>query len=719
MFGPGCEHVVPPKAAGQNSVRSQMVIAVHTKAGQPWLFGIHECAREQVWSAEEQEIFTAIGRRIGDALGTLLTLKALRENEERMRLLTADLPGVVYSQIYEPRESGWTWTPVYLSSGITELLGERFGAEVLEDHNRLRGLIHPDDLAAYERMMEQHSNDTSPTDFEYRVRSDSGDYKWVRSIARVKPLGGGRCLWHGLLLDVTDRKRAEGMLRFTQFSIDNAADAAFWLGSDGRLLYANEAAQELTGYAHEELLEMSIHDFVPGFPRERWPYHWQALKKSGALSFEVRAQAKDGRRFPVVVSANMFESEGREYDIAFMRDISQRKDAEEEKERLEAQLRQAQKMEAIGQLAGGVAHDFNNILTTILGHADLALASLSPESSGAEGLRLALKEIERGARHATGLTRQLLVFSRRDVAKPVVFDLGRTLVDMQRMLGRLISEEIELEIEVADDEYAVRANKGQIEQVVMNLVINAHDAMPTGGKVTLRTERVQLDAGCPFLHSDARPGPHVMLSVADSGCGMCEKTAERIFEPFFTTKPVGRGSGLGLSVVYGIVRRADGSITVDSEPGRGTTFRIYLPACEDRTELGEQEEAPLDMLQGTETVLVCEDDPGLRDLTGQMLRDAGYRTLLAEDGERALELAQAHGGTIHLLLTDLVMPRMNGRRLAETLTSRSPDLKTLFVSGYAADVLAERDLLHAGCQLLEKPFTMKALLRHVRQVLDE
>jgi PAS domain S-box-containing protein len=384
-----------------------------------------------------------------------------------------------------------------------------------------------------------------------------------------------------------------------------------------------------------------------------------------------------------------------------------------ERTELQSQLMQAQKMEGVGQLAGGVAHDFNNLLTVINGTADLALMKLQED----DPLAAHFRQIRQAGDRAASLTRQLLAFSRRQIMKLDVLDLNDVVADMQGMLRRLIGEHIELAVVLAKSLGAVKADRGQIEQVVVNLAVNAQDAMPDGGTLTIETHDVELDEAYAAEHPSVRPGPHVMLVISDTGIGMDEVTRSRIFEPFFTTKGPGKGTGLGLSTVYGIVKQSGGSIWVYSERGKGTTFRIYLPRVE---ELARKHEPAriLTSVRGTETVLIVEDEEAVRNLAMRVLQTAGYRILAARNGREALLILKRHSGPVHLMLTDVVMPGMSGRALAARLAGVRPKMKILYTSGYTDDAILRHGVLGEGAQFISKPFTMTDLTRKVREVLD-
>jgi two-component system, cell cycle sensor histidine kinase and response regulator CckA len=488
--------------------------------------------------------------------------------------------------------------------------------------------------------------------------------------------------------------------------------------------FVSEGCRELTGYEPGDLIgnrRIAYADLIRADYRDPLWTTVQAALDSHApfeLTYPIRT-ADESTKWVWERGRGVHGADGQLQAIeGFVADITQQRHAEEERQRLEVQYRHAQKMEAIGKLAGGVAHDFNNILTAILGHLELARDGLGHDAADdpvAQSLRLA----ERGAQRAADLTRQLLAFSHRQVSRPATLDLNRTLCEMEKMLRRLIAEDIALDLQLAPDLHRINADVGQVEQVVMNLVVNARDAMPGGGRIVLETADVILDDDYVRTRTDARPGPHVVLLVCDTGHGMDAATMERIFEPFFTTKPVGQGTGLGLATVYGIITQAGGHIGVSSTPRHGATFRVYWPAIDAPPTPGETTAAANFIARGSETVLICEDDASVRALTEGFLRDAGYHVLVADGGQRALERVTEHGQPIDLLLTDVIMPTMDGKRLAELLTAAQPSLRTLYMSGYTADVIANHGILESGVEFLEKPFDRQRLLQRVREVLDQ
>ncbi len=589
QFGPGLTLPLSAEVPALSHIKSQIGMAVYPKIGVPWVFGLHQCSHTRVWTSEEERLFEGIGRRIGDALSVLLTLRDLRESEQRFRTL-----------------------------------------------------------------------------------------------------------------------------------VEQSADGIALADLDSRFVEVNPRFCADLGYTREELLGMHITDITLRFASpEEANHYWQSLPPDEAVSFETQQRRKDGSIFPVEVRICPIEMHGRGLILGGVRDITERKRAEEEREKLEAQLRQSQKMEAVGQLAGGVAHDFNNILTAILGNVELSMDSVRDALGPDHNVLESMVQIEEAAKRASALTRQLLTFSRRDVIQPRALNLNRTLADLDKMLRRLVTENVVLEIATDPQLHSIWADAGRMEQMIVNLVVNAVQAMPDGGRLSLETQNVILDKDYTRSHPDSRPSAHVLLAVSDTGHGMDAETRERIFEPFFTTKTVDRGTGLGLATVHGIVQQSGGHITVHSEPGRGTTFKIYLPAIGEAGAEQPLASVPDAAPGGHETILLCEDDRPVRALIAETLRRAGYAVLTAASGREGIAMAEAHQQPIDLLVTDVIMPDMNGRALSRRLIEMRPGLPTLFISGYTADVIAHHGVLDEGIGFLEKPFTQQGLLSRVRDVLDK
>jgi signal transduction histidine kinase len=422
---------------------------------------------------------------------------------------------------------------------------------------------------------------------------------------------------------------------------------------------------------------------------------------------ELAGRRKDGTEFPVEVSLSYVDLEEGLFAIAFVSDISQRK-------LLEEQLQHAQKMEAVGRLAGGVAHDFNNMLTVISGYNRMLLDELSPS----DPLRSYVEEALTAADRAAELTNQLLAFSRRQIMQPKVVNVNHVVKQSDKMLRRLIGEDIELVFLLKEDVGNIKVDPGHLEQAIINLAVNSRDAMPIGGRLTVETTNVYLDENYARSHVGVKPGDFVMIAVSDNGVGMDAATRQHIFEPFFTTKEKGKGTGLGLATVYGIVKQAGGDIWVYSEVGQGTTFKLYFPRVAEETAEAPTHE-PAQPAQSLETVLVVEDEQAVRDLTVKMLQKLGYKILTAASGAEAIEISRMHAGPIALLLTDVVMPSMSGRQLADALRPQRPDMKVLFLSGYTEDTIVHHGVLDPNVQFLPKPFSREVLAKKMREVLGK
>ena len=511
--------------------------------------------------------------------------------------------------------------------------------------------------------------------------------------------------------DITEQKRAEAAIQRLAQAVEQAAESIVITDLAGTILYINPAFERVSGYTQAEALGQNPRLLKSGKQdAEFYRAMWATLTRGEVWRGHFSNKRKDGTLFDEeAVISPVRDGQGTVVNyVAVKRDVTYER-------QMEQQFHQAQKMEVIGQLAGGVAHDFNNILTAINGFADLTLARLVP---GEPPFRY-VEEIHKGADRAAALTRQLLAFSRKQLMQPRLIDLNDVLANVEKMLRRLIGDDVELRIQPAAHLGAVRADAGQIEQVLMNLAVNARDAMPRGGTLLLQTANVTLDADYSSRHPEVVPGEYVMLALTDNGDGMTDEIKAHVFEPFFTTKPQGKGTGLGLATCFGIVKQHDGHIVVHSQADHGTTVKVYLPHQPTAAKTSPPAVGNSDMPRGTETLLLVEDEPAVREIAALVLSEQGYTVLGATDGCAALEVArQRNGHGIHLLVTDVVMPRMGGKELADRLTGDHPDLKVLFASGYTADALGEHGMLEEGLAFLPKPYTAAALACKVREVLD-
>lgn len=512
--------------------------------------------------------------------------------------------------------------------------------------------------------------------------------------------------------DVTEIRRAQAEVaqksRLLQAVVEGTSDAVFVKDLDGRYLLFNDAAARSVGMSVDEVIGkddtalFNLEDARTVMDNDRG-----VISSNEVHIVEEHLLSGGVQRVFHALKAPYRDEDGKVVGVVGVsRDITEHR-------KLEEQLRQSQKMEAIGRLAGGVAHDFNNLLTIISGHAELLQTAFGASEADVESLNAIGEASERAA----ALTRQLLGFSRKSMLQPKVLDVNAVIEETGKMLRRLIGEDIHFTTVLAPRLNLVKVDPGQLSQMLMNLAVNARDAMPKGGSLTIETGNVELSADYADTHLDCRPGPHVMLAMTDTGCGMSREVAARIFEPFFTTKEVGKGTGLGLAMVFGIVQQSEGCIHVYSEPGRGSTFRIYLPAVDAQAMEDDRTEALSD-LRGTETILLVEDDDGVRGLARRCLESYGYTVIAASDGREALGIAQAHRGALHLVLTDVVMPTMGGPELAEHLRKQFSQVKVLFTSGYTDDAVVRHGLLSANVSFIQKPYSPKALGAKVRHVLD-
>jgi len=630
--------------------------------------------------------------------------RRLFEREELFRLISdnaADMIAVV----------DMDGNRIYNSQSYSRVLG--YDEEELK-HSSSFEQVHPDDREMVRKAAEDARRSGVGRTLEYRIRHKDGSWRVLESTASVirTPRGEPEKLVI-VNRDITERKQAEESLRQTESGfrsmVEDAPYGIFRCHSNGKLLSANPAFQRMLRYDHpDELLRTNLVEDVFDSPSE-----FQKLKNlvDDGKEFKdvaVELRRKDGNKITVRCRGrSATDPEGLPSFDVFAEDVT-------EKRILERQLQMAAKMEAVGRLSGGVAHDFNNLLGVIIGYSQLFKRKLDPQSP----LREHAEEIEKAGQRAAALTRQLLAFSRRQVLTPAVLNLNDLVADMLKMLPRLIGEDIAVSTSLAADLGRVKADHGQIEQVIMNLAVNARDAMPSGGQLRIETANRELDQGYVRHHPGARPGQYVMLSVVDSGTGIDAETLAHIFEPFFTTKELGKGTGLGLATVYGVVKQSEGYVWVDSEPGKGASFQIFLP----RVESEQTAQVPVKALDGqgagaSETILLVEDSEPLRKLTRSFLESHGFDVLVAQNGEEAIDLEARTSKKIHLLLTDVVMPGINGRVLAERLRLKQREMKVLYISGYTDSFIATHGALERGMTLLNKPYTEDELVQKVRETL--
>ncbi|MBI4876451.1 MAG: PAS domain S-box protein [Acidobacteria bacterium] len=575
-----------------------------------------------------------------------------------------------------------------------------------------RARIHPGDVARFDEAGSTLSGSRGPVDVEYRILLPGGDIRWVTSRTFLEADESGQPVrLYGTVQDASDRVRAREELRASEEKfrriVETATEGIWTLDADHRTTYVNRQMAAMLGWSVEEMLGKSPFDFLDEEGRRVAAQKLERRRQGVAERFDLRFQTREGKDCWTILSAAPLYGPDGKYAgaLAMITDITERK-------HLEDQYRQAQKMESIGRLAGGVAHDFNNLLTVISGYTEMLLDQVEAGSP----VHQSLTQVRKAGDRAADLTQQLLVFSRKQIIHPKVLDLNSVVSDVEKILRRVIGENIDLKTSPGAELGRVLADAGQITQVLMNLAVNARDAMPDGGTLIIETANVALGEAYTKEHPEVTPGSYVQLTVSDSGIGMEQATKQRIFEPFFTTKKAGEGTGLGLATVYGIVKRAGGWIWVYSEPGHGATFKVYLPRVEGPVTVEEAQPGAVS-LEGTETVLVVEDEAELREFARLVLTKRGYNVLGAANAEEALLLCESNSGPIHLLLTDVIMPGMNGRQLAERLHPLRPEMKVLYMSGYTDSAIVHHGILDDGVLFLQKPFGAGPLAAKVREAL--
>ena len=634
--------------------------------------------------------------------------QSLRRSEERYKELVENANDIIYMHD--------------LAGNFTSINKE---AERVTGYTRdeavkmnIDSVLAPEYVDVAHRMLSYKVQEVDPARYELEMVCKNGRRVPIEISTRVIYKDRKAVGVQGVARDISERKRAEEKLRESEEKyrtlFNNAEVGIFRSRLDGsEIIEVNRRFLDIVGMTLEETLgKPSVNLWAD--PKEREEMIKRLVADGSVLGFECKLLNK--RRGDVrncLTSLRLYPEQGMLEGTLL--DITDRKRAEAEKEKLQAQLQQAQKMEAVGSLAGGVAHDFNNLLTVITGYSELLLQKIGKESP----MHGEVEQIKSAGERAASLTQQLLAFSRKQIIEPKVMQLDRLVAEVLAMMSRLIGEDIALQATTGKSLGSVKVDPGQFQQILMNLVVNARDAMPNGGKIMIETANVDLDEEYCALHPYIKPGRFVMLAVSDTGNGMSEEIKAHIFEPFFTTKDRGSGTGLGLATTYGAVKQSGGSIEVYSKIGKGTTFKIYLPRVEEQVVKPAKDDLPTDLAGGTETVLVVEDEGLLRNLCVQILEQLGYRVLQARSGAEAIAEVQGYGDRIDLLLTDVVMPGMNGSELATQLVPHHPGMKVLFTSGYTDDTITRHGVLDEGVSFIGKPYTPSALARKVREVLDK
>ncbi len=603
---------------------------------------------------------------------------------------------------------------IYTSPSCERITG--YNAEAFySDPGLMKRIIHPDDLGRFAEHRHDAQAEKSSEGLILRIRRTDGAIRWLEHVCRPIVDASGTFLGtRGSNRDITERKQAEmksyEQLHFLQQLLDSIPIPVFYKNTDGLYLGCNKAFETFIGLPRSRIVGKTVYHLAP---KDLADVYHEAdsvlIHQPGVQVYEGSLLHADGTKHNVIFNKAIYvDANGNVSGIVgAIMDITERKN-------LEAQLNQAQKMEAIGQLAGGIAHDFNNILTAIIGYSEILTMRIDKDNP----LRRHVEQVLNSAGRAVELTSGLLAFSRKQVLHPKPLDLGETVLDLKKMLRRLILEDIDFKTTVAVEQLIVMADKGQIVQVLMNLVTNARDAMPRGGTLEIDVSPAVIDEKFVLAHGFGEPGNYACISVSDTGCGMDEVTRKKIFEPFFTTKEVGKGTGLGLAIIYGIIKQHNGYVTVESAPGKGAAFRVYLPlitdSCKEVNDL-RIEEPPVG---GTETILLAEDDETVRELHGTILKEAGYTVIEAVDGRHALDEFMEHQSEVDLVAADVIMPKIDGKRLYEEIRKVRSDVKVLFMSGYTKDVIDQRGIMEDEYNFMAKPVMPSELLKKVRKILD-
>jgi len=638
--------------------------------------------------------------------------RSLAESEERYRNLIELAPDCIFVSDLKGKI-------LAVNTAIQSLTG--FVKEEIEGkHFTKLPTVHFSDIPSFVKIFKAIIEGKPVKNVSFKFKRKDGTSRWGEADIGLIKVESKTVGVQAVIKDITERKEIEEALQESKEKyrcvVENAKEAIV-VAQDGVLKFVNPRTLEITGYSESELLSLSFIEFIHPDDRsmvlENYKKRLQGEKVPEVYSF--RMVTKEGKTRWLQISAVLISWDNRPASLNFLTDITEIKSAEEELKDKERQLLQVQKMEAIGRLAGGVAHDFNNLLTAIIGYTDILL--LHPKLE--QELKKYVEQIKNSSDRASSLIQQLLAFSRRQMMQAKTFDLNKLVANIDKMLRRLIGEDIELFTVFEKDLGLIKADPGQIEQVIMNLAVNARDAMPTGGKLIIETKNIKLDQAYFENRVNGQPELYIMLCVTDTGIGMDEETKRHIFEPFFTTKEIGRGTGLGLSTVYGIVKQSGGYIWVYSEPDKGTTFKCYFPRVDDAILEQESKQEKSLMQGGRETILLVEDEFIVRNLISNILKHYGYTVIESENGEKALEVrAQCSEQPVDMLITDVVMPGISGRVLADRLQSVYPEMKVLYISGYTDDAIVRHGVLDHGIPFLQKPFAPKDLAKKVREILD-
>lgn len=662
--------------------------------------------RNGIWNTANQPLACEVQQTEGQNEGV-----HIHDSDERFRLLAENIPGVIYLCNNDEE-----YSIIYINDHVESMTG--YKVDEFEDGTiSLARLIHPEDKNYVVEHVDQAVRANRPFELTYRLKHKNGSWKWIKEYGIGVHRYGEPAMLEGFITDITTQKKIENALKESEERLRNIVEKSndgIYVIQGKQFVMVNKKFMSMFGYTTEEIISPDF-TFMNLLDEESIPLIEERRKKrergekvSDRITFVGRTRER--KKIHLEASMSAIEWEGKPGVLGMLRDVTLQK-------QLEEQLRHSQKIEAVGRVAGGLAHDFNNILTAISGYADLVSMQVSDEA-----VKNNVQEIVTASERATDLVKQLLAFSRRNIAKPVPVNLNNILTAMHSLLRRVMGEEIRLHTHLDDSLGTIEIDPALVEQVIMNLVINARDAMPEGGELTIETYNTELSRDYCELHPDVSPGTYVAVSITDTGTGIPEDIRDRIYEPFFTTKEKGKGTGLGLSTVYGIVKQSDGHIFCYSEIGCGTTFKIYFPRVSKDVKKTRKKKSTVynDIPRGkNEIILLAEDEDSVRQFCSTVLKDLGYTILEARDGNEALEFSRQHNDDIHLLVADIMMPGMNGKELADKLCEERTSLKVILMSGYTNNVMTSRNLLDLGTAFIQKPFTPQTLALRVREVLDK
>lgn len=638
--------------------------------------------------------------------------RKVNEKQRQLETLMSNLPGMVYRCLND-----FDWSMIFVSGGSSSLTG--YSPFELEENKVVSygSIIHPEDRGSVWEEVQRSIKEDDNFVAKYRIITKGGQIKWVwEQGVLVDRNKAGIDVLEGYITDISESKKYEDEIYTYKIFMDDAPDAVFWTRKDGSFAYTNKTAAAMLGYPRDKFQEMTIFDIDTELDGKTWKNIWDNVDNNKNVIIERRHKKSDGTFMPVEISVRNIEYAGEMFHGSFVRDITQRKKEEEERRILNEQLNQNSKLEAIGRLAGGIAHDFNNMLSVIMNYAELGVL----QTDKSEKFHEYFDEIGKAARSSAEITNQMLSFSRKQSGSPRVLNYNDALKNIINMLSKVVGESIRLEWRSEQDLWSVKIDPSQITQILTNLCVNARDAIGEDGEIVIETRNAHVDENYCNTNMNCKPGDYVMLAVSDNGSGMSKKIQEKIFEPFFTTKKNGEGTGIGMATVYGVVKQNGGFINIYSEPGLGTTIKVYLPRQKEEDTLMDTKTKTPEGKGGR--IMLVEDEPSVLAVSSKMLEKMNHEVVITISASEAMEKAKQYlnrNKSIDLLITDVVMPEMNGKELSSKLTKIHPCMKTLFISGYPKSYITDKEISESQIYFLQKPFTAELLSDKINEVLND